>query len=283
MSLPGEREIPIRKEFQTAQFQNLLLSEIANTGTYQNTMIKDLRPLLDRVREAHEWFQGKPELPAIETEIDFQHQVIELEGVGEIDRRLTRYIEFLDSFTRDTLGLRYDGEAAYWAREAIHWHALTSQLISPLVPGASWGFWRDFTMSVRVTDGYARVEARDHFGSAIDSVETNAPAWTSFNDWNDFTETSLRLFRKHLHRLQTEARDEYRALGMNRRMGGLKSDAESVKRLAKIIMATPRNRSRLLLQDPEVINVKSEKQRIRNLCALIRLDSPFQRQQKIRA
>lgn len=280
MSLPGEREIPVRKEFRSAELQNLLLFEVANTGTYQNTMIKDLRPLLDRVREAHEWFRGKPELAAIEAEIDLQHQVLELEGEGEIDPRLTRYIEFLDSFTGETLGLRHNDQAAYWAREAIHWHALTPALIWPMTVGASWSFWRDLSISVRVTDGYARAEARDHFGNVVDHVEFNAPAGTSFNEWSDFTKASLTLFSKHLSRLQEEARAEYGAQGMYRRMGGLKSEAESVKRLVKLIMATPRNRSRLLLQDPEVINVRSEKQRIRDICNRIGLDSPFQRQQK---
>lgn len=281
MSVPGEKEIPIRRESQRTRLQNLLLAEIADTGTYQNSLVADLRPMLGRVREAHDWFQGKPQLSDIEAEIESQRlEQLHDQYATVVDARLTAYVDALDRFTGDTLGLRYRDEPALWARQAIHFHVETPASPVPIVIGATWEFWRDLTISVRVTDGYARAEARDHFGNAVDRLEINAPVWTSFNDWNEFTEGAVRLFRKHLNHVKDEAREEYGAQGMYRRLAGLIHEDETVQRLAKVLMVPAQERTAKLLDDQKIVNLRSEKQRIRNLCALIDLDSPFQRKQK---
>lgn len=268
-SIPNRRQIPIRPDMNRGELQNLLLGEIAKTGTYKNSVVADLRPKLQKIRQTSHDSVSNIDM-AIEDGLDRDEDVA----------TLVAYVTALDQFVGKTLGLTYQGAPAPWAREAIHYHITHPNWPRPSVAVGYFPFWRDFTVDVRVTDLYARAEVFSHEGERVDEMEVNAPTWTAFDDWACFTEQSVAMFKRHLERIRAEMLDDFARSGANKRLAGLAHQQKTIERLARICMASRRNWSTELHRDGDVENERSEKQHIRSVCALIMIDSPFSRGQK---
>lgn len=273
-SVTNRRQIPIRPDANRAWLQNALLAAIGKTGTYQNAITADLRPMYRAVEDVVSSDRLPLELSDLEIEIE------DAVDTGVDASIVEGYLGTLDRLVGRTLGLTSQGSPAPWVRHAVHRHVTHPSDTAPFVLFATFPFWREISINVHVDDFLARAEAVNHIGDVSERVEVEAPMWTAFSDWASFTKQAVAMFIGQLEQVRAEMFEDLDNADAIRRLGGLQHQGETVERIARLCMTPRRDRNASLLSDDRVENVKSEKEHIRTVCALITLDSPFSRRQK---